>query len=674
MDSRDFTIVEADIDRLHGALESGTVTSVELAARYLNRIAFYDRAGIRLNSVPVINPTVFDEARESDARRARGTERGVLDGIPFTAKDSYRVKGLAVASGSPAFAELIAQDDAFAVSRLREAGAVFLGLTTMPPMAAGGMQRGLHGRAESPYNSEYLTSAFGSGSSNGSGTATAASFAAFGLGEETWSSGRAPASNNSLVAYTPSRGVISVRGNWPLVPTMDVVVPHTRSIADMKHVLDVVVADDPSSAGDLWRIQPWVSLPRPSEIRPETFALLPDLPLDGLRLALPRIYVNGDPDSRYPIETRESIIQLWTELRADLEAAGAEVIETSFPAADNYEKLHEGDRDFVDRGWVSREFLNDEIGRLSVWALDDFLRQNADPRLDRLADVDASLIFPHPHGALADRYGVFDFDLAYEISEYVASASQGVTDAMQIDTLESGLRGLEKTRQVDFEDWLSAEGFDAVIFPTASDVGPADADVNPASAEIAWRNGVWVSNGNLVPRHLGIPTVTIPLGTMADTLMPVGVTVAGPAHNDVELLRLAAAISSLRPRRVAPPRTPPLADETLFPTALAPSASALAVRIDAVEVEVSNAHTTVRFSATVTAGAANEYATFIDGHRVTATRQGHQIVGARRMDADAYAHPHSEWRPAYGPLVIVVARSADGSVAGAVGTSIDAPL
>ena len=48
---------------------------------------------------------------------------------------------------------------------------------------------------------------------NGSGTATAASFAAFGLGEETWSSGRAPATNNALCAYTPSRGVISVRGN-----------------------------------------------------------------------------------------------------------------------------------------------------------------------------------------------------------------------------------------------------------------------------------------------------------------------------------------------------------------------------------------------------------------------------------------------------------------------------
>ena len=62
------------------------------------------------------------------------------------------------------------------------------------------MQRGVYGRAESPYNADWLTSAYGSGSSNGSGTATAASFGAFGLGEETWLSGRAPALNNALCA------------------------------------------------------------------------------------------------------------------------------------------------------------------------------------------------------------------------------------------------------------------------------------------------------------------------------------------------------------------------------------------------------------------------------------------------------------------------------------------
>src|SRR5262245_12736663 len=250
------------------ALDSGIVTSVELVAAYLRRIAHYDRHGIALNAVPVLDPAMFEAAAQSDRRRREGKLLGPLDGIPYTAKDSYRVKGLTVAAGSPAFEHLLAGDDAFTIERLREAGAVLIELTNMPLMVNGDMHRAIYGRAESPYNGDNLTAAFASGSSNGSGTATAANFAAFGLGEETWSSGRAPASNNGLVAYTPSRGLISVRGNWPLVPTMEVVVPHTRMVADLLELLDVLVVDDPETTGDFWRTQPWVDLQLPSGTRP----------------------------------------------------------------------------------------------------------------------------------------------------------------------------------------------------------------------------------------------------------------------------------------------------------------------------------------------------------------------------------------------------------------------
>ena len=50
------------------------------------------------------------------------------------------------------------------------------------------------------------------------------------------------------------------------------------------------------------------------------------------------------------------------------------------------------------------------------------------------------------------------------------------------------------------------------FFPAVANVGPADADTNPASADLSWSNGVWVANGNLAIRHLGIPTVTVPHG------------------------------------------------------------------------------------------------------------------------------------------------------------------
>ena len=175
--------------------------------------------------------------------------------------------------------------------------------------------------------------------------------------------------------------------------------------------------------------------------------------------------------------------------------------------------------------------------------------------MSRLADVNGDLIWVHPEGALPDRADGFGDD----ITTYPAFITANPIDSfLDIPHLEDGLRGLEETRQVDLENWMDALQLDAVIFPTVADVGPADMDVNPESAELGWRNGVWVANGNLVPRHLGIPTVTVPMGTMTDTGMPVGLTFAGRAYDDTLLLTLAAAFEATGTRRTTPPRTPPL--------------------------------------------------------------------------------------------------------------------
>ncbi len=563
-------VTEVSIAELRAALESGQATAVELVQAYLARIDAYDGAATStaLNAVVVRNPDAIEEARASDNRRAKGEILGPLDGIPYTAKDSYLVKGLTAASGSPAFVNLVAQRDAFTISRLRAAGAICLGKTNMPPMANGGMQRGVYGRAQSPYNADFLTAPFASGSSNGAGTATAASFAAFGMAEETWSSGRGPASNNGLCAYTPSRGVISVRGNWPLTPTMDVVVPYARTMADLLEVLDVVVAEDPDTRGDLWRLQPWVPLPSVASVRPACYAELAvgrDA-LAGKRFGVPRMYINADPEAGTAekpgiggptgqrIITRASIIDLWQDARKALEAAGAEVFEVDFPLVSNCEGDRPGAPTVFTRGLVSKQFLHHELWDLSAWAFDDFLQANADPALNRLADVDGSKIFPHDPGTLPNR----EDELAAGMDEYVRMAERGITPWDQIPTLPDGLRGLEQTRRIDLEDWMEKLGLDAVLFPTVADVGPANADVDPQAADIAWSNGVWVANGNLAIRHLGVPTVTVPMGVMADIGMPVGLTIAGRAYDDSNLLRFASAFESVGSKRLIPPRTPAL--------------------------------------------------------------------------------------------------------------------
>ena len=164
---------------------------MELVAKYLLRVFTYDTRGPCLNSIPLINPRLFDEAAASDARRKAGKLRGPLDGIPYSMlavgsyvvyghiadviqalKDSMKYKGMTCATCSPAVKDLVANEDSFVAEQLRKAGAVCIGRTNTPPFMASGLHRGLYGRAESPYNLDYLTAAFSSGSSNGSGTST----------------------------------------------------------------------------------------------------------------------------------------------------------------------------------------------------------------------------------------------------------------------------------------------------------------------------------------------------------------------------------------------------------------------------------------------------------------------------------------------------------------------
>lgn len=527
-----FDPVEASIADTLEALESGSVTAVQLTKWCLDRIACIDRSGPRLNAVPVLNPHALEEARASDARRARG-EVGQLEGIPFTVKDSYMVKGLTVASGSPAFAELIAGWDAFSVECLRGAGAVLIGKTNMPPMADGGMQRGVYDRSESPYNPAYLPAAYASGSSHGSGVATATSMAAFGMGEETVSSGRSPASNNGLCAYTPSWGLLSIRGNWPLFPARDVVVPHTRSMPDMLRVLDVLMHDDSHTRGDFWRMQQAVALPKPSEHRPVSYLEVADRDaLAGKRFGVPRMYLGEDP--AFPIAVRASIRELWNDARARLESLGAEIVECDFPLIEQYEGDRPGQENVAALGALPDGWMETEFNHFLAYGWDDFLRANgATPA--SLAEVDPDLIFPAYPGTLPDRYEeVEDYPNRYRA--VVALAAAGLADPRSRSDFNAGLMALTQLREDLFERWLDECGFDGVVFAANADVAREDAERDIEAADHAWSNGVFFSNGNYALRHLGIPTVTVAMGQMSDTSMPVGLTFAGRAYDDVNLL------------------------------------------------------------------------------------------------------------------------------------------
>ncbi len=289
--------------------------------------------------------------------------------------------------------------------------------------------------------------------------------------------------------------------------------------------------------------------------------------LAGKRVGVPRMYINADPDAGtnpdggiggqtgQRVDTRPSVIALWEAARRDLEAAGAEVVEVDFPAVSNYES----DRperppcspagSSAARTWPSRSRTCPPGPGTTSCTPTATRRSPPWPTSTATASG--------PSGRASCPTGTRSFDDT--IGEYPRFVRERPYASLaDMPLLEEGLRGLEETRRVDLEQWMDGLGLDAVVFPAVADVGPADMDVNAASADLGWRNGVWVANGNLVPRHLGIPTVTVPMGTMADTGMPVGLTFAGRAYDDNALLSLAAAFEKTGSRRAEPPRTPRL--------------------------------------------------------------------------------------------------------------------
>lgn len=532
-------------------LLAGRSSSVAMAESALARLAALDdRAdgAPSLGAVPVRDPGLLLRASELDAERSAGVVRSALHGVLYTVKDSFAVAGMTNAAGSPAFADLIASADAVVVERLRAAGALLVGRTNMPPMAIGGGQAGLYGRTRSPYDPEWLAAAWHSGSSIGSAVSVAAGFCSFGIGEETVSSGRSPASNNALVAYTPSWGIIPSAGNWPLHPYRDVVVPHTLTVADLRDVLSVIAGVD---GRDVWQRQDAVDVSQAGPVAERLREVRPSrLSLAGRRFGVPRLYLGEDSGDVAGIPLRPSIRALWDAAAAVLAGAGVELVPIDFPLVEAYESRSSSRASLEAEGLLSASWTRFELGELVSAAWQEHLDAYGDGRL--LRDVDPDLVRPTPPGALDDMAGdphpgrdSFDF----------ASVLTAVPPTPQriAETARPALQGLVAARERHFDAWMRAHHLDGVLFPANSGIGRWDTDVDIASARASWADGVLFSSMNHVMRRVGLPSVTLPMGVMADTGIPVGLTLVGEAYADESVIDLAELIEALLPPRVPPP-------------------------------------------------------------------------------------------------------------------------
>jgi Asp-tRNA(Asn)/Glu-tRNA(Gln) amidotransferase A subunit family amidase len=279
-----FEVHEQSILDLQAALAAGRVTSRGLVESYLARIAAYDQAGPRLNAVVVLNPRAREDADQRDRERAAGgTTFGPLFGIPVLVKDNYDTTDMPTSGGALGLATLQPTADAFQVRKLRAAGAVILGKTTMHELAAGITTiSSLTGQTRNPYDLFRVPG----GSSGGTGAAVAASFAAAGMGSDTCGSIRIPAANQNLVGLRPTRGLSSRSGVMPLSDTQDVAGPLARTVTDVAVMLDATVGPDPDDA---------VTAAGGSHVPPTYRAALEAGRLKGARIGVLRTLVGTAP-------------------------------------------------------------------------------------------------------------------------------------------------------------------------------------------------------------------------------------------------------------------------------------------------------------------------------------------------------------------------------------------
>ena len=212
---------------LHDAFRAGRLDASGLVGHYLARIDRFD--GELRSFIEVDRAGALEAARDSDARIASGDLRP-LEGVPVAVKANIAVKGLSWNAGMALRRDMIAEEDAAVVARLRAAGAIILGTLNMHEAALGATtDNPWYGRALNPHDRARTPG----GSSGGSGVAVAAGLCQVALGTDTMGSVRIPAAYNGVYGLKPTNGAVPDEGLVPLSLELDSIGPLCRSMADI---------------------------------------------------------------------------------------------------------------------------------------------------------------------------------------------------------------------------------------------------------------------------------------------------------------------------------------------------------------------------------------------------------------------------------------------------------
>lgn len=244
-------VLEITIEQFHRYLKAGTMTVSELVKSYLHRIEAYDKNGPRLNSIISINGNVLDEAKALDKYYEENGLKGPLHGVPILLKDNIETADMETTAGSKSLEGFVADEDAFIVRKMKDAGALIIAKTNLHEFAIWGETiSSILGQTLNPYD---LTRTPG-GSSGGTGAAIAANFGLVGIGTDTINSVRSPSSANCLVGIRPTVGLVSIAGVVPYSYTQDAVGPMARSVEDASRLLDVIRGYDDKDLKTAWSV------------------------------------------------------------------------------------------------------------------------------------------------------------------------------------------------------------------------------------------------------------------------------------------------------------------------------------------------------------------------------------------------------------------------------------
>jgi len=493
-------LLEATVDGLQDAYESGAATAQEVVEQYLDRIEAYDRNGPELNGIVRVNPGAMERAAELDRTLDEtGEFVGPLHGIPVLVKDQAETADIETTFGSIAFEEYQPTEDARIVRNLRDAGAIVVAKTNMPDWASTwfGFSSVL-GRTKNPYALDRDPG----GSSSGTAAGVAANLGTIGIGEDTGGSIRLPASFTNLFGIRVTTGLISRSGLSPLVRFQDTPGPLTRTVRETAQLLDVLVGYDPDDE--------FTAATELAHVDGSYTNHLDADGLDGVRLGVLRDAFGADDDPRCaPVNERVG------DALDEMVNQGAELVDpVSIPELDR----------FIDESML--------YVLLSKYELNEFIGSRPDPPVDTIEEVDES-------GQYHELLELFK-DIVRD----------GPDDPETVPDYWAALVEQERFQRT-LLNVFAEHDLDAIVCPNVQTL--------PPTAE-ALRAGEWSPPINpLIASQTRCPAMSVPAG-LTDDGLPVGVELIGNPYDEATLIEMAYAYEQAADPRVGPETAPALSE------------------------------------------------------------------------------------------------------------------